>query len=48
VALCVAGIAAAVAALEAGVPGALVILMNLAGWAFGLTTGTGVAKLVRH
>jgi hypothetical protein len=28
--------------------GALVILTNLAGWAFGLTIGTGMAKLVRH
>ena len=49
VALGAGGIAAAVFALGADADaGALVVLTNLAGWAFGLTTGTGVAKLVRH
>jgi hypothetical protein len=28
--------------------GALIILTNVAGWAFGLTTGTGMAKLLGH
>jgi hypothetical protein len=59
VALVALGVAGAIAGLQAihdpgcgddcvEVVGALIILTNLAGWAFGLTTGTGVAKLIKH